>query len=238
LEGCRVTGDGSPALRRTNEPGPAQAPKSRGCRGGKKPQKSRRSPRRNAAFHVLQGFEDQEPAGLPGGTKVEGAGAPSRGGAVRSRRRSGTADEEFSALRCWEGLTRFEGSQGPLGRGLESSDEGRVQGFGPGRVGGSEARKEKALEGQKPRRVSAAGLGQPGSVRTDSQGEQSFEVGEAGGTERLRCQGPRVTGKQALWFAQREPIGLGGTRRLRESVGVGETAADKVSGSAFSHVGE
>ena len=48
---------------------------------------------------------------------------------------------------------------------------------------------------------------------------------------------PRATGIQAFWFVERELIVVGGTRQLRESVGVGETGGDKVSSSSVSHVG-
>jgi hypothetical protein len=56
----------------------------------------------------------------------------------------------------------------------------------PGRVRGSEAWKEKALEGLKTKRGAAAGSGQLELVRTDSREDQGFEVGEAGGTVRFR----------------------------------------------------
>jgi hypothetical protein len=75
-----------------------------------------------------------------------------------------------------------------------------------GRVRGSKAWKEKALEGRKPRRGSAAGTGQLGSARTDSQEDQGFEAGEAGGTERAPSLGPRATGKRALGLDERELI--------------------------------
>jgi hypothetical protein len=82
-----------------------------------------------------------------------------------------------------------------VARSLESCPGGfgRRGMFGPlwsERVRGSEAWKEKALEGRKPRRGSAAGSGQLESARTDSQEDQGFEAGEAGGTERFRSSDP------------------------------------------------
>jgi hypothetical protein len=112
--------------------------------------------------------------------------------------------------------------------------------FGPswsGRVRGSEAWKEKALERQKPRRGSTAGTGQLGSARTDSQEDQGFEAGEAGGTERAPSLGPRATGKRALGLDERELIVDGGIRQLRASVDVEETGGDKDQESEFQHDG-
>jgi hypothetical protein len=102
----------------------------------------------------------------------------------------------------------------------------------PGRVRGSEAWKEKAPEGQKPRRGSAVGSGQLGPARTDSQEDQGFEAGEAGGTERVPSLGPRTTGKRALGCVEREYIVAGGIRQPREGVGVEETDDDKVQEAA------
>jgi hypothetical protein len=112
-----------------------------------------------------------------------------------------------------------------------------VQALGSGRVRGSEAWKEKALERQKPRRGSAAGSGQLVSARTDSQEDQGFEAGEAGGTRRPPPLGPRVTGKRVFGRVKREPIVDGGIRRLRASVGVEETGGDKDRETASLHTG-
>jgi len=106
-----------------------------------------------------------------------------------------------------------------------------------GRVRESEAWKENALEGRKPKRGSAAGTGQLGSARTDSQEDQGFEAGEAGGTERAPSLGPRATRKRALGLGQRELIVVGGIRQLRASAGVEETSGDKDQESAFQHGG-
>jgi hypothetical protein len=97
----------------------------------------------------------------------------------------------------------------------------------PGRVRGPEARKEKALERQKLKRGSAIDAGQLGSVRTDSQKEEGFEVGVAGGVDVLRLSNPEQPGS-ALRHAERELIVVGGVRQLRVSVGVEETGGDKV----------
>jgi hypothetical protein len=111
--------------------------------------------------------------------------------------------------------------------------------FGPswsGRVRGSEAWKEKALE-RRGFRGSAADTGQLGLVRTDSWEDQGCEAGEAGGTGRVSSSGPRANGKRALGLDERELIVDGGIRQLRASVGVEEAGGDKDQRSAFQHVG-
>jgi hypothetical protein len=97
----------------------------------------------------------------------------------------------------------------------------------PGRVREHEAWREKALERLKPRRGSTIGTGQLGSVRTDSQEDQGFEAGEAGGTGEFRFLDPGRPGS-VLRRVERESIVVGGIRQLRESVGVEETGGDKV----------
>jgi len=139
--------------------------------------------------------------------------------------------------------TKGRGQEGSLGRRSELESSWLETG------GGSEAWTEKALERQKFRRVSAAGSGQLVSVRTDSRKVTGFEVGKAGGTVRFRRLGSRATGK-CPWSRgsglargsggrdmKRESIVVRGTRQLRESVGVGETDGDKVSGGAYQHAG-
>ena len=81
------------------------------------------------------------------------------------------------------------------------------------------------------------GLGQPGLSGTDSQGEQSFEAGEARRRERLRCAETRGTGKRVIRFAERDPGARRGRRPPRESAGVAETASDKSLSSAFLQAG-
>jgi len=75
-----------------------------------------------------------------------------------------------------------------------------------GRVRGSEAWEEKALEGHKPRRVSTVGERQLNPTRTDSQEDESFGVHGAGGTDRFRRMSPRWTGKRAFGRDEREAI--------------------------------
>jgi hypothetical protein len=101
-----------------------------------------------------------------------------------------------------------------------------VQRFARWASPGPEAWKEKALERRKPRRGSAIGAGQLGSVRTDSQEEQGFEVGVAGGTDVFRRSGPEQPGSVPR-RAERELIVVGGIRQLRASAGVEETGGDK-----------
>jgi hypothetical protein len=130
-------------------------------------------------------------------------------------------------------------------RGAERSLGSRLQAFGGGAVSrfswagrGFEARRAKALEGQKPRRVNGCSVrGNLGGVRTDSQGEQGFEAGEAGGTRPLSLFGIQGNREASTLFAEREPIVLGGTRLLRESVDVGETEGNKVSRGGSPSVG-
>jgi hypothetical protein len=134
----------------------------------------------------------------PGGAKARGVGTSPRGDAGRSGigscRRGRTR-----RLSGWRGgLTRARGSQGPRGRCAASSGVGWSSGLRAWAGTGSEAWEEKALEGLKPKRGSAVGSGQPGSARTDSQGEEGFRAGEAGGKSRLRWLRSRVTGKQVI----------------------------------------
>jgi hypothetical protein len=75
------------------------------------------------------------------------------------------------------------------------------------------------------------------AARTDSQEDQGFEAGEAGGKRRLPPLGPRVTGKCVFGRVEREPIVVGGIRQLRESVGVEETGGDKDRETAPRHTG-
>jgi hypothetical protein len=101
-------------------------------------------------------------------------------------------------------------------------------GFEDPRLGRSES-----LEGQKTRRASATRLGAcPGAVRTDSKRDQGFEAGEAGGGGRPRRSRPRATGKRGFGLVKRGPIVLGGSRRPRSNVGVGETGGETVTGDA------
>jgi hypothetical protein len=68
-------------------------------------------------------------------------------------------------------------------------------------------------------------------MRTDSQEEQGFEVGVAGGADELCRSNPGGPGS-AFRRAEREPIVVGGIRPPRVSVGVEETGGDKVRGVA------
>jgi hypothetical protein len=112
------------------------APKSRGWRRGEKPQRRRRSPRRHAAFHVLQSFEGQ---GRRACLELQ-----DRGSRSAVERRCGPVSKGAGSCRrglprafmCWVGLTRPEGFHGPSGRVLESSGEGACS--GPRGLGGSE----------------------------------------------------------------------------------------------------
>jgi hypothetical protein len=58
-----------------------------------------------------------------------------------------------------EGVTWLRGLRSPLGRGLGLEGSSACSGLAPGRVGGSEVEVEKALEGTKTKRVSAAQAG-------------------------------------------------------------------------------
>jgi hypothetical protein len=81
-----------------------------------------------------------------------------------------------------------------------------------GRVRGSRAWKEKALERQKPRRGSTIGSGQLGSVRTDSQEDQGFEADEAGGMGEFRRLDPGQPGS-VFRRVERESIVVGEIRQ-------------------------
>jgi hypothetical protein len=76
-------------------------------------------------------------------------------------------------------------------KGMCSSPRARA-GRGPG------AWKENALEGHKPKRVSASWSGETwASCERTRRRDQGFEAGEAGGTRRFRGKSPGVTGKRA-----------------------------------------
>jgi hypothetical protein len=87
---------------------------------------------------------------------------------------------------------------------------------------------EKALEGQKPRGVSAVSPGKLGVARTDSQEDQGFEVGEAGGMGRLRRSGSRGTGRYTFGSAKWKPRRHRGNQATAlKGVGVGETGVSR-----------
>jgi hypothetical protein len=111
----------------------------------------------------------------------------------------------------------------------------RVRALGQGRVGGSEAWEAKALEGQKPRRGSAVGSGQPVPARTDSQEDEGFEVDEAGGTGRFCRSGSRVTESAPSGARKGAHSRRGNQTTARESAEVGETGGNKAPGVASPH---
>jgi len=144
---------------------------------------------------------------------------PSRDGAARSRRGPDAADEADPLLFCGGGeVSPTGGVAGPCS-GSEAPRSGRV-----------------LWRGESPGEQRPPNRGDPGSARTDSQGEEGFEAGEAGGTGGLRSlvQGDR---EADLASAEREPIAAGGTRQLRESVDVGETGGERPRRRAVQHVG-
>jgi hypothetical protein len=107
--------------------------------------------------------------------------------------------------------------------------------FGPswsGQAREPEAWEEKALERLKTRRASVVGLGQLRLARTDSQEDQGFEVGEAGGTDGLRCLDPGQPG-DVLRRIERSSIVVGGIRPPHSRAGVEETGGDKVQVVSF-----
>jgi hypothetical protein len=111
-------------------------------------------------------------------------------------------------------------------------------------VEGESSRGEKLQE----RKGAATGGNPKGSARTCRE-EEGSEAGEAGGTGRFRRTGSRGTGKRVtrsgsergstmlLRHAERKLEAVRGSRQLRESAGVGETAGDKASGGASRHAG-
>lgn len=188
-------------------------------------------------LHALQGSVGQGASGLLGVTKAEGEEAPPRGGAVRFRRGPGTANEarrHFGAGRSH--LARgVERSLGSRSRAFGRGGVFRPSGLGGSRIRGAEGESSRGAETQESSDCFVRG--NLGRVRTDSQGEEGFEAGEVGGMRPLRCSRPRATGKRSFLFVEREPIVFGGTRQLRESVGVGETGSDKVSNGGSLSVG-
>jgi hypothetical protein len=139
--------------------------------------------------------------------KVQGVGAPPRGGAVQSRRGLESVERpSWHSLVCRGGRTWFGGSRGPPSRAPRG-----VHPIMVGGVRGPEAWTEKALEGRKSRRGSAAGQGKLGSARTDSQGDQDSEVGEAGGADGSVVRGPGGPGRcRGDPAPEREPIAVAG----------------------------
>jgi len=126
-----------------------------------------------------------------------GVGAPPRGGAGRSRRRSEAAERvESCASACGEASPGLRGREvpqvmAPPSCGWMARCSGRKAWAGR-RTRGAGGR---ALKGRKTRRVTASGHGEiPAAVGTDSQGEQGFEVDEAGGTGRFRREWSEQTG--------------------------------------------
>lgn len=105
---------------------------------------------------------------------------------------------------------------------------------GPGRVGGSEAWREKALEGRNSRRgAGVADGGSPGGDAWTCREEEGSEAGEAGGTERFcrtRSKGNREArpgGRKRASArgdpsrrAERQPIAVRGSRQPRERASV------------------
>jgi hypothetical protein len=89
------------------------------------------------------------------------------------------------------------------GEGLRTADRTlrgaarRQESQGRERVENPRRARSKASEGRKARRASTTEQRQLGSDRTDSQEDQGFEAGEAGGTGRLRSSGSRATRSRA-----------------------------------------
>ena len=157
----------------------------------------------------------------------------------RSRRREavrpslqGTGVSSTRSFRALHVLGR--GSPGSRGqRSFESraGAHGRWGVLEPSGSGGSRIRgvEGESFEGEETREQRPVAAGQPNVGGTVSRGEESFEVGEAGGTWRFRRAKPRTTGKRAFGCTERESIVLGGSRQPRESVGVGETEGERRS---------
>ena len=169
---------GCPTGQRSDKPGPDRTSQSRGWRRGKEPQGSRHLLGENAAFHVLKSSEGQE-AELARCPRPGEKGSPSRGGADQSRKGIGNRRRGLlSASRALEGLTRQHGAVGPMmprTRDRARSKIGWVEGLRRGR--------RKLRRGETQESIGRRPRGNPESLRTDSRGEQSSEVGEAGGTE-------------------------------------------------------
>jgi len=128
-------------------------------------------------------------------SKVRGEGSRPRAPRPREKRRrreaaraslEGGWNPPTRLLRCslvWERPHPVRGASQSFGPCSDPSGEehASVLVAGAGQSG-LEAWEEKASEGQKPRRGATVGLGQLRPARTDSEEEQGFEVGEAGGT--------------------------------------------------------
>lgn len=146
-----------------------------------------------------------------------------RGEGLVAARRRGPASKEAGVCRRgrtrggsppWGGLTRRRGSIRSPGSFAAVSGPRRV--FGPRGSGGFEGPRlgQGLWRGRNTRSAAAVRLGFARVDGTDSQGEQGFEAGDAGGTVELRpcAQG----GREASFGSWKgSPIGGGGSRRLR-----------------------
>jgi hypothetical protein len=189
--------------------------------------------------------------GFVGQARRETVWPKAKGAGVAAERRRGPVSQEIGDCRRGRAvvirrrgrLTRPRGSRDSFGGhvvcGVASGRlraTARVRSFGVGRVRGSKVR-EGLWRGEDPRRAAAGGAGQLESSRTDSQREQSFEAGEAGGSDRLRCVGPRATGRRASARRKGTHSRRGSLATARSRVGVGETGGDKDPGGAIARAG-
>lgn len=133
---------------RNHEPGPGSEPKSRGTRGGRKPQKSRRLCGANAAAPVLRDSVGQARwvrSASQGHGRSEHRREVVRSDLEGDRGLSTTPTQVDSFV--WGGVTRLAGLRGPVGRGAELRGFDSCFSLALGRVRDSEAGVEKALEG-------------------------------------------------------------------------------------------
>jgi hypothetical protein len=195
------------------------APKSRGWRRGYEPQRRRRSPRRHAAFHVLQNSVGQRQRAC---LELQGQGSRSA-----AERRCGPVSKGAGSCRrglprafmCWGGLTRLEGCQSPSGRVPESSGEGRCS--GPRGLGGSEdpRRGRRNLQrGTNPGEDRPAARGNSSRrerTRRRIKASRRVKLAERSEFCGLDPGGPGSASRRV----KREPIAGGGTRRPRQKRG-------------------
>jgi len=130
---------------------------------------------------------------------------------------------------CWNGLTRHKGLRSFESRARALRTKGTCSGFRAWAGRESEAWKEKALEGQNPRRVSAAGEGKPDLVANGlaggSEASKQVKLAERGGSAGTR---PRETGKRASARGKGTHSRRGNQATGVKASGVGETGGERI----------
>jgi hypothetical protein len=168
-------------------------------------------------------------AGAPGASRSREKESPSRDGAGQPRKGVGSRQRGcFGATRGVGTASPGTRGCGPLSRDPDACGQReRVQTLGPGWVENPRRGRRKLQRGRSPGEYRPAGEGRPdpaaNGLAGGSEASKQVKLVERGGSA---ARDPGRPGS-ALRRAERGPIGSGGTRQLRESVDVGETAAER-----------